>query len=142
MNKIVCPYCGSENVVTTSDRPTISGEYVDGFECLDCHCLFDEEDIERENLRHEISHILIDTDEDNQFPISMPLYEDEPDTFGLSSLVLPWIESVYQIPGDGTIWFKMDDTTLETGDNRYMNFDDITIRDLQKILVELQGLAR
>ena len=91
MKKVTCPYCGSENVKRTDHIPMIDGTYSSGFSCKDCLSLFDEEDIERENIRHEISHILIDTDEDNQISIEMPLYEDEPETFGLSSLNLPWV---------------------------------------------------
>ena len=82
MAKLYCPYCGSKKYHPFEDR----------YECDDCGWLFDEDDIRYENLRHEISRYLIDTDEEN--PLCLAGGPGD-------------IYSVFQVPGDGTIWYHM-----------------------------------
>lgn len=102
MEKLYCPYCGSEKFHPYGDR----------YECDECHWLFDEEDIKWQELRHQISHHLIDTDEEHPFvfkPNDMPVIgEDWDDTIGLSTLEMPHIDQMFQVPGDGTIWFHIE----------------------------------
>ena len=129
MEKIVeCPFCMSQHLANDDEA---------NFYCPVCDRFYDKEDIEIEDLRHRMSHLLIDTDEEHQIPIEMPFGENDPETFGLSSLDLPWTVSVYQIPGDGTIWFKMDYND-ETGEDAYINFDDVSIEDLRSALKILE----
>ena len=105
MSKLYCPYCGSENFHPSSDS-------IGRYECDECHWLFDEDDIRWQELRHTISHYLIDTSEDNPIvfePNSMPVIgENWPETFGLSTLDMYHLDKIFQIPGDGTIWFHLE----------------------------------
>jgi len=100
------------------------------FECID---IAEEEGFE--SLRHKVSALLMDTDEDHPIPIEMPLYEDDPETIGLSSLDLPWTESVFQVPGDGTIWLNMDYYDGVNMDKKAeINFDDLSLDDAKKLV--------
>ena len=88
-----------------------------------------------ESLRHKVSALLMDTDEDHPIPIEMPLYEDDPESIGLSSLDLPWTESVFQVPGDGTIWLNMDYYDGVNMDKKAeINFDDLSLDDAKKLV--------
>ena len=121
---IRCPYCGSANIKATDD-----GRY----HCLDDDYLFDEEDIERENLRHQISPLLNETSEEEPMLLSVPEIGEE-EAQGLSSLELPEIDKAFEMEGDGTIWFHFKDTP--EGD--WTNFDDLSTSDLRKILTALR----
>lgn len=129
-----CPYCGSKTISETFfDRPC--------WICEDCQCLFDEEDAEREDIRHKVSTILMDTDEEH--PMECDIIVGEWEAQGLSSLELPNIVKCYQVPGDGTIWFH-EYGAIEFDENgekkeRWMNFDDFDILDLRAILEGLQN---
>lgn len=113
-----CPYCGSKNFEYLED----DGRH----HCLDCDWLFDQEDIMRENLRHQISAILNGTSEDN--PRLCEILElGEEDACGLSSLELPQIDKAFEVEGEGTIWFHI------VGEDDYRNFDDFPTSDLKKI---------
>lgn len=137
MKELYCPYCGSK----------IFHPYEERYECEDCGCLFDEEDIQWQELRHKISHHLIDTDEehpiifgDNNQPI---IGENWDETFGLSTNDMFHCDRVFQIPGDGTIWIHIDgeyDQNDPTGlvwhDIEEENFLDQ--HDLEEILDALE----
>lgn len=123
-----CPYCENKDN---------NKRYGNRYKCGYCESLFDEEDIIREDLRHKISAILMDTDEDHQKACDIIIGEN--DACGLSSLELPRVTSCYQMPGEGTIWFHIDGyVNPETKEWEYMNFDDIDTIDLKFILAELQ----
>ena len=83
-----------------------SGEAINGVEILD------EEDYKWKELRQRISHHLIDTDEEHPYvfkPNDMPVIgENWDETVGLSTLELPHIDKIFQVPGDGTIWFHIE----------------------------------
>ena len=103
--------------------------------------LFNEEDIEREEIRHKISLLLNDTDEEH--PLSCDIIVGEYEAQGLSSLELPNIVKAFEMPGDGTIWFY-ENGAKELNENgeledHWSNFDDYDIHDLRVILEELQN---
>ena len=120
-----CPYCFSGHV---SLRDEEHGEYY----CESCECWFTETDVEVEDLRHEISHILIDTDEDN--PMHCDIVVGETDAQGLSSLELPRIDKCYQM-NDGTMWFHIEGTP----EDDWKDFDYFVVEDMRNILIGLQG---
>lgn len=120
-----CPYCGSENNEYLGDEDT--GYMV--WECHDCKHLFEPDDIVREPLRHQIAHILIDTDEDNQTECRIAITKD---FHGLEKTV---IDRCYQIPGDGTLWFHIQN--LDNSDEGYMNFDELDTYDIKTIAKSL-----
>ena len=72
-----CPYCGSKNVKSTDHIPMIDGTYTSGYACNDCLCLFDEEDIEREALRHQLSPMLDDYEDMNPDNKEIIIHWDE-----------------------------------------------------------------
>lgn len=125
-----CPYCGSKTTKETFyDRRC----YV----CYDCQCLFENEDIEREEIRHRVSLLLDGTDEDN--PKECDIIVGEWEAQGLSSLELPHITKCFQVPGDGTMWFHCHGAVNENGEEAWMNFDDFDIHDLRAILEGLEN---
>lgn len=112
MNKLYCPYCGSEQFHHYGNR----------YECEECNWLFDEDDIKWQELRHTISHYLIDTDEEHPFVFgdnNKPIIgENWVETFGLSTNDMFHLDKIFQIPGDGTIWLHIEgeyDETDSTG---------------------------
>lgn len=57
-----------------------------------------------ECVRHLLSRILMDTDRDHPIECDIPI---EPAyAFGLSTLEMPSVISVYQEPTEGTIWVR------------------------------------
>lgn len=118
--ELYCPYCGSKNFEAYEDR----------YHCLDCDYLFDEEDIERESIRHQISPLLDGTSEEHPRICSI-LEIGEEEAQGLSSLELPEIDKAFEMEGEGTIWFHI------YGEEDYRNFDDFSTPDLRKILTGL-----
>jgi hypothetical protein len=83
--------------------------------------------IRHEDLRHEISHILTDTDEDRQIECNIPILD------GKATVV-----SAYQIPGDGTIWFRVEGDFPTKDEDGYANLDDICTADLETIFEVLE----
>ena len=123
--KVICPFCGEDIIEYLGTE--MYGE--PQFKCKVCGSYFYEEDIIREELRHRIAHVLIDTDEDNQINCDIVIGESE--AVGLSTLELPRITKAYQIPGDGTIWFQIQG--FDNGDDGYINFDELETEDLRVI---------
>ena len=138
MADLYCPYCGSRNWHHYSNR------YV----CEDCDCLFDEKDIIWQELRHEISHHLIDTDEEHPIVFAannQPIIgENWPETFGLSTNDMFHCDRIFQIPGEGTIWFHIDGEYDET-DPTGLKWHDLeeegflTNDDLKEIILSLES---
>lgn len=87
------------------------------------------EDI-REELRHQLSAILADADE-NKIDCEIQVGEDR--AVGLSSLELPCVTSCYQECPEGIIWFVFDHD-----EDNPVEFDDMWIEDLITILEGLQ----
>lgn len=127
-NKIICPYCEGDDIERekTYDR----------YHCRECDALFDEEDIETEDIRHQVSWILDGTDEDN--PLECDIVVGEHEAQGLSGLELPHIIKAFQIPRDGTIWFHIHGHIIchpnGISEEGWMNFDDFDIEDKRAIL--------
>lgn len=132
-----CPYCESEQYHHYGTR----------FECEECGCLFDENDIKWEDLRHAISHYLIDTSEENPI-IFEPneeaiIGENWPETFGLSTLDMYHLDRIFQVPGEGIIYFHIDgehDETDPTG-LKWHELDEegfLDFHDMEEILEALE----
>ena len=79
-----------------------------------------------ESYRKFLSEKLMDTNEENQLKVYIPLENDE--SFGLSSLLLPTIVSMWQHPSEGIIYFKFE------GQNDYVEFDDMELEYLDQII--------
>ena len=87
------------------------------------------EDKETEKIRGKISALLIDTDEDNPIDLSGDyLTIGEDDAQGISSLELPRIMSIFQVPGEGTIWVNIE------GMDEPFDTDHLTLDELKRIL--------
>lgn len=84
----------------------------------------------REQLRHRLSAILMDTDE--QHPIKCNITIGEEEAMGISSLELPTVTSTFQLPSEGIIYFNIE------GLKEPVEFDDIHKKDLIKILNALK----
>ena len=84
----------------------------------------------KEHLRREISKFLIDTDE--QHPLKCNIIVGEDEAFGLSSLQLPRICELFQIPGEGIIYYKLE------GTNDFEEIETLTKSDLTNVLNYLE----
>ena len=84
----------------------------------------------REQIRHKISAILMDTCEEKPMPCNIIIGEEQ--TMGLSSLQMPVVTSAFQLPSEGIIYFNIE------GYKDPVEFDDLSTYDLNKILKELQ----
>lgn len=84
----------------------------------------------KERLRKEISKFLIDTDENHPLKCNVIIGEDE--AFGLSSLQLPRICELFQIPGEGIIYYKLE------GTNDFEEIETLTKSDLTNVLNYLE----
>lgn len=82
-----------------------------------------------ESIRKFLSKKLMDTNEENQLKVYIPLENEE--SFGLSTLSLPTIISIWQHPSEGIIYFKFD------GQDNYVEFDDMDLEYLEQIIKEL-----
>lgn len=85
----------------------------------------------REQLRRELSAILMDTCEEKQMACRITIGESE--ACGLSSLEMPTVVSAFQLPTEGVIYFQIE------GVAEPMEFDDIPTHDLRVILNELSN---
>ena len=141
MADLYCPYCGSRRFHQAGGR----------YACDDCQWLFDEDDIRWQELRHEISHRLIDTDEehpvifgDNNYVV---IGENWDETIGLSTNDMFHCDRIFQAPGDGTIWLhidgeynEQDPTGLKWHDIEEEDF--LTPEDLEEIIRAIDNVAR
>ena len=82
-----------------------------------------------EFYRKILSKKLMDTNEENQLKVYIPLENDE--SFGLSTLQLPTVISIWQHPSEGIIYFKFE------GQDDYVEFDDMELECLDQIIKEL-----
>lgn len=141
MADLYCPYCGSRHFHQVGER----------YACDDCDCLFNEDDIRWQELRHEISRRLIDTDEehpvifgDNNYVV---IGENWDETVGLSTNDMYHCDRIFQVPGDGTIWLhingeynEQDPTGLKWHDIEEEDF--LTPEDLEEIILSIDNAAR
>ena len=82
-----------------------------------------------EFYRKFLSKKLMDTNEENQLKVYIPLENDE--SFGLSTLQLPTVISIWQHPSEGIIYFKFE------GQDNYVEFDDMKLEDIKQVIKEL-----
>lgn len=137
-----CPYCGSKNIEHMGEN-----DYWNGMEwhCHECDSWFNEETCAHEEYWHQISCLLNGTSEEQplvlEYPIILPSVDDE--SCGLSDLEKPSIDKVFQVEGDGTMWYHFegcDDYPNGFGGERVPVWEDMSeldARDLQEILKSL-----
>ena len=125
-----CPYCGSKK---------IHNAYCAEFECEECERLFDEEDVEREDLRHQISCLLNGTSESEPRGIYFMIPSAKEEAYGLSTLEIPHIDKVFEVEGDGTMWYhQLGENDLESGEPIWHDLDELELSDLRALLKYLQ----
>lgn len=73
--------------------------------------------MDKEELRHNLSLLLMDTNITN--PVNCDIIIGEKEAIGLSSLEMPKIVSIFQEPSEGIIWFQIE------GIDELKEFDDI-----------------
>ena len=134
-----CPYCGSENIEWISDDDCYN-EY--HWHCHECDSWFDADVCEHEEYWHQISALLNGTSEENPLEIYcvLPSYEEE--ACGLSSLEIPHIDKVFQVEGEGTMWYHIEGCyeNLDTRELLWEDMHELDTRDLKEILDELLNL--
>lgn len=136
-NKIVCPFCGSERVHLSKGEDAFNP--YDVYECEECERLFDKEDIEREELRHQISCLLDGTSESEPREIYFMIPSAEEEACGLSSLEIPHIDKVFEVEGDGTMWYHEEgENELGSGEPIWHDMDELELPDLRALLKYLQ----
>ena len=133
-----CPYCGSEHIreSTAVERLQFNVPYV----CEECDFMFDEDDKEREEIRHKVSLLLDGTDEEH--PLECYICVGEEEACGLSSLELPHVEYAFQVPGDGIMWFHIEGEyeDLDTKEFAWRDFDWFSLADIREILKGLEEI--
>lgn len=130
MEKIYCPFCGSEHY----------HEFENRYECEECDWLFDEEEIDRQNLRHQISCLLDGTSEENPKEIYFMIPSAEEEACGLSSLLIPHIDMIFEVEGEGTMWYHEEgENELNSRKPIWHDLDELPVQDLQGLLNYLQN---
>lgn len=129
--EIYCPFCGSKKFHVNVNE----GKY----ECDECHWLFDEEEIERQELRHQISPLLNGTSEEEPAEIFFNLPSAEEDAQGLSSLEIPAIEKIFEMEGEGTMWYHLYGEREDNGEDTWRDLDELPIGDLRGLLDYLRN---
>ena len=119
----VCPYCGSNDIFW-------SGWPENCYYCTDCWKDFFEEDAMYEDVRHELSALIMDTDE--QHPLKCEITIGNREAQGLSTLEMPVIIGIFH-DFDACIWFNV------YGVDEPMEFDDFMYDDVLKILNEIKS---
>lgn len=134
MKELYCPYCGSKNFHPYEER----------YECEECERLFDEEDIEREALRHQLSPMLDGTSEEAPMEIYFMIPSAEEEACGLSSLEIPHIDKIFELEGDGTIWYH-EEGEHEHGKDEFdiigllwRDIDELELEDLRALVKYIQ----
>lgn len=137
-NDIVCPFCGSKSFHIYEESNAFNP--YDRYECEECSRLFDVEDIEREDLRHQISCLLDGTSESSPKEIYFMIPSAEEEACGLSSLEIPHIDKVFEVEGDGTMWYHIEgENNLCGGEPIWNDIDDLELADLRGLLRYLRG---
>ncbi len=124
-----CPYCESKNLEIAED-----GLY----HCKDCDRLFNDEDITREDLRHKISCLLNGTSEEKPAEIFFNLPSAEEEAQGLSSLEIPAIEKIFEMEGEGTMWYHISGEREDNGEDTWHDIDELPIKDMKGLLLFLR----
>ena len=123
--RTICPYCGSEHLEWRE-----SGEK---YYCLGCGNDFTEKEAEFEDIRHELSALIMDTTEENPLQCEVIIGEDEAQ--GLSTLQMPLVVGVFQ-DCYACIWVIIEGAEEPT------NFDDLTLGDVKSILKEVKNIKK
>jgi len=90
------------------------------------------EDFVRQLVRNWFSRFTEGTDEEHPRAISVcPDQNGHGGACGLSSLEMPWIQGIFQVPGEGTIWLIWDD-------GRESDIDDLPTWEQMDILHDLE----
>lgn len=90
---------------------------------------------QKEVIRKKISKFLIDTDEQHPLKCSITIGQDE--AMGISTLEMPTICELFQIPGEGIIYYKLEDT-----EDFFQEIDNLTLSDLLEILNILKEICQ
>ena len=131
INGIECPYCGAQEVMFFSFDNDDGAFPIRCFHCEECDRVFSAEGWIREHIRHQLSPLLVDTDEQHPKMLSWHVLVGERDACGLSTLELPRVTGAFHDP-EARIWF-----TLE-GCDEPMNFDNLETGDLFNLLEEFR----
>ena len=76
----------------------------------------------RKNIRHYLSELLKDTDEDNPKHVQIKIDDDK--YFGISYLEIPCVTSCWFVPDEESIYFELE------GYFHPIDFDDMTTSEL------------
>lgn len=94
--------------------------------------------MDKEELRHKLSLLLMDTNITN--PVNCDIIIGEEEAIGLSSLEMPRIVSIFQEPSEGIIWFQIE------GIDELKEFDDIygilSKEEWNKIIIYLENFNK
>lgn len=110
-------------------------DYWNGMEwhCHECDSWFDEDDYQHQLYWEQISCLLNDTSEENpkDTECTLPSYEEE--ACGLSSLEIPYVDKVFQVEGDGTMWYHIDHENEFDGTPIWRDMYELDTKDLKEL---------
>ena len=127
----LCPFCKSENFVHDEK---IYGEGSTPYHCLDCDCWFNEDDYLHQLYWENISCLLNGTSEENPFMMDYILPSIDEMSCGLSDAEKLNIDKVYQIEGEGTMWYHFE----YTRDDDWYDMYELSTEDLRGLLDEIR----
>ena len=134
MTDLYCPFCGSKHY-----HP-YGNQYENRYECEECGWFFDAEEIDRQNIRHQISCLLDGTSEEKPKEIYFMIPTAEEEACGLSSLEMPHIDMVFEVDGEGTMWFHEEgENEINTKEPVWRDLDELSLQDLQGLLDYLRN---
>ena len=130
MADLYCPFCGSKHYHA----------YGNQYECEECGWLFDVEEIDRQNIRHQISCLLEGTSEEKPKEIYFMIPSAEEEACGLSSLEIPHIDMVFEVEGEGTMWYHEEgENEIDTREPIWHDLDELPVQDLHGLLDYLRN---
>lgn len=141
-----CPYCKSKNFEHMGEN-----DYWNGmpWHCHECDQWFDEDVCEHERCWHQISALLNGTSEEKPFIfrkeyVVLPSVDRE--SQGLSELEKPNIEKIFQMEGDGTMFYHFEGavTTDHVGNAvpAWEDMHELDTEDLKALLACIESERR
>lgn len=106
LNIECCPYCKSKNFERMGENDYWNGRE---WNCHECDCWFNEDDYMHQLYWENISCLLNETSEENPLEIGyciLPSIDDM--SCGLSDSEKLGIDKVFQVEGDGTMWYHFE----------------------------------
>lgn len=130
-----CPYCKSENFEHMGENDYWQGRQ---WHCHDCDMWFNEDDYLHQLYWENISCLLNETSEKEPLVIDYVLPSIDAESCGLSEAEKLNIDKVFQVEGDGTMWFHFEYTSEED----WYDMSELSTEDLEGLLGHIREVRQ